>query len=111
QVNLCRRLEGSLPTSDLWATYRRLRAVSPADHGAYLDLGRGRRVLSISPETFLTVRGGLVESHPIKGTRPRGADPESDAAAVRELLGSEKERAELTRIVDVTRNDLGRACA
>jgi para-aminobenzoate synthetase component 1 len=110
QMNLCRRLEAELPAGRLWPLYQRLRAASPAEHGAFLDLGRGRAVLSISPERFLAVRGREVESRPIKGTRPRGASPREDRALARELLESEKDRAELTMIVDVTRNDLGRVC-
>jgi para-aminobenzoate synthetase component 1 len=110
QMNLCRRLEAELPARRLWPLYQRLRAASPAEHGAFLDLGRGRAVLSISPERFLAVRGHEVESRPIKGTRPRGASPREDRALARELLESEKDRAELTMIVDVTRNDLGRIC-
>ena len=108
QMNLCRRLEAEVPAAHLWPLYRRLRAASPAERGAFLDLGKGKAVLSISPERFLTVRGREVESRPIKGTRPRGANPREDRALARELLESEKDRAELTMIVDVTRNDLGR---
>lgn len=111
QMNLCRRLEAELPAADLWPLYQRLRAASPADHGAFLDLEKGRAVLSISPELFLAVRGRDVESRPIKGTRPRGAGPRQDRALARELLESGKDRAELTMIVDVVRNDLGRVCA
>ncbi|HSU84232.1 MAG TPA: anthranilate synthase component I family protein [Thermoanaerobaculia bacterium] len=111
QMNLCRRLEAELPADRLWPLYHRLRAASPALYGAFLELGRGRAVLSISPELFLAVGGGEVESRPIKGTRPRGANPREDRALVRELLESEKDRAELTMIVDVVRNDLGRVCA
>jgi para-aminobenzoate synthetase component 1 len=110
QMNLCRRLETEFPASSLWPLYRRLRAASPAELGAFLDLGKGRAVLSISPELFLAVRGRKVESRPIKGTRPRGDNPRNDRALVRELLESEKDRAELTMIVDVVRNDLGRIC-
>ncbi len=111
QMNLCRRLEAELPADRLWPLYHRLRAASPAAYGAFLDLGKGKAVLSISPELFLAVRGDEVESRPIKGTRPRGADPREDRALARELLESEKDRAELTMIVDVVRNDLGRVCA
>ena len=110
QMNLCRRLEARLPRRHVWPLYRRLRAASPAERGAFLDLGRGRAVLSVSPEVFLTVRGSDVETRPIKGTRPRGANPREDKALARELLESEKDRAELTMIVDVARNDLGRVC-
>jgi para-aminobenzoate synthetase component 1 len=110
QMNLCRRLEARVPARHLWPLYLRLRAASPAERGAFLDLGRGRAVLSISPEVFLAVRGGEVETRPIKGTRPRGVNPRDDRALARELLESEKDRAELTMIVDVARNDLGRVC-
>lgn len=111
QANLCRRLEAPLPKEAVWPLYQRLRAASPADHGAFFDLGRGRALLSVSPELFLSVRGGVVETRPIKGTRPRGANPREDRALARELSESEKDRAELTMIVDVARNDLGRVCA
>ena len=83
--------------------------VSPAPHSAYLDLG-DHAVASASPERFLQVRGRLVETRPIKGTRPRGADPGSDAIERAALLASAKDRAENVMIVDVLRNDLGRVC-
>lgn len=110
QMNLCRRLEAGLPASHVWPLYLRLRGASPAERGAFFDLGDGRAVLSISPEVFLTVKGGEAETRPIKGTRPRGASLREDRALARELLESEKDRAELTMIVDVARNDLGRVC-
>lgn len=116
QVNLCRRLEAPLSPADLWPLYLRLRAASPASHGAFFDLGpertgRQRALLSVSPEQFLTVRNGEVTSRPIKGTRPRGRTPRDDRALEKELLASAKDRAELAMIVDVVRNDLGRVCA
>jgi para-aminobenzoate synthetase component 1 len=110
QMNLCRRLETRVLERHLWPLYLRLRAASPAERGAFLDLGRARAVLSVSPERFLLVKDREVETRPIKGTRPRGADPRQDRALARELLESEKDRAELTMIVDVARNDLGRVC-
>lgn len=110
QVNLCRRIETTLPAARIPDLYRRLRAASPADHGAFLDLGRDCALLSVSPELFLSVRDGAVETRPIKGTRPRGATPREDRALARELAESVKDRAELTMIVDVARNDLGRVC-
>jgi len=110
QANLCRRLEAPLPPEAVWPLYQRLRAASPADHGAFFDLGGGRALLSVSPELYLSVRGDTVETRPIKGTRPRGANPREDRALARELSESEKDRAELTMIVDVARNDLGRVC-
>lgn len=108
QVNLSHRLSAPLAEAPA-ALYERLRAISPVPYGAYLDCG-DHQVLSASPELFLRVRDGKVETHPIKGTRPRGATAEEDAARAAELLSSAKDRAELLMIVDLERNDLGRVC-
>ena len=64
-------------------------------------------IVSDSPETFLTLKDGVLEARPIKGTIKRGAD---DEALKRQLLHSEKDRAENVMIVDLMRNDLGRVC-
>ena len=89
-------------------TYLALRASSPSHHAGYLRFG-AFALLSASPEQFLHVEpDGLVSTKPMKGTRPRNADPVLDAALRRELLESEKERAENLMIVDLMRNDLGR---
>jgi para-aminobenzoate synthetase component 1 len=89
-------------------TYLALRAANPSHHGALLRIG-DVSLLSSSPEQFLSVTpGGAVESRPIKGTRPRGATPERDAALAIELETSDKERAENLMIVDLMRNDIGR---
>ena len=110
QANLTRRLETSF-RADPWPLYRRLRTGDPSLFSAYLDLGRGRAILSASPEPFLSVdRSGVVASDPIKGTRPRGRTREEDRALAAELLASAKDRAENVMIVDVLRNDLGRVC-
>ncbi|WP_426187595.1 anthranilate synthase component I family protein [Microbacterium sp. TWP3-1-2b2] len=90
-------------------TYLRLRTATPAHHGGFVRVG-GRALLSASPETFLHASGGRIRTRPIKGTRPRGADPASDAALAAELLASDKERAENVMIVDLMRNDLSRVC-
>jgi para-aminobenzoate synthetase component 1 len=108
QVNLCRRLEAALPSDAIWDFYERLRAISPAEHGALIRTGPNSAVLSVSPELFLSLRNGQVRSCPIKGTRPRGRTAEEDSGLAQELAGSEKDQAELAMIVDVTRNDLGR---
>jgi para-aminobenzoate synthetase component 1 len=76
----------------------------------FAGLGEGRHVLSASPERFLRVVGDVVETDPMKGTRPRGATAAEDRRLREELAASEKERAELAMIVDLSRNDLARAC-
>ena len=88
-----------------------MRAISPAQFESYIQIDDERAILSISPELFLKVNAGIVESSPIKGTRPRAHDAAEDQALSAELLNSEKDRAELlAMIVDVVRNDLGRVC-
>jgi para-aminobenzoate synthetase component 1 len=116
QANLTRRLETPFD-GDPWDLYRRLRTGDPSLFSAYLDLGasqltgRPRALLSASPEPFLSVDAtGVVETDPIKGTRPRGRDRAEDRALARELLASAKDWAENVMIVDVLRNDLGRVC-
>ncbi|WP_448004412.1 aminodeoxychorismate synthase component I [Agromyces bauzanensis] len=89
-------------------TYLALRASSPSHHGGYVRFG-DFALLSASPELFLHVGADrVVSTKPMKGTRPRGADPIHDEALRRELVESEKERAENLMIVDLMRNDLGR---
>jgi para-aminobenzoate synthetase component I len=96
---------------DAVASYLALRASSATHHGAFVRIG-DVAVLSASPEQFLSVSpAGLVESKPIKGTRPRGRDAAADAALVEDLRSSEKERAENLMIVDLMRNDIGRVSA
>jgi len=109
QVNFAQRFAAPAE-GDPWAAYRVLRGLNPAPFSAYLTTPYGQ-VLSSSPERFLQVRDGWVETRPIKGTRPRGATPAEDALLARELLASPKERAENLMIVDLLRNDLGRVCA
>jgi para-aminobenzoate synthetase len=108
---LCLTNELSAPLSvDPLRTYRLLRRISPVPYGALLELP-GLAVLSASPECFLAVGAdGVVESRPIKGTRPRGATPAQDATLRRELASDPKDRAENVMIVDLVRNDLGRVC-
>jgi para-aminobenzoate synthetase component 1 len=108
QVNLTQRFETPLPCEP-YALYQRLRAGSPAPFASYLSFGEVK-VVSSSPERFLTLRDRHIETRPIKGTRPRSPDPITDARLAAELLASEKDRAELLMIVDLERNDLGRVC-
>ena len=111
QVNLSQRFQAPCGGNP-FDTYLALRSQSPAPFGAYLSYP-GFAVLSSSPERFLRYQpqGSLVETRPIKGTRPRGADPRSDRALAGELLASAKDRAENVMIVDLERNDLGRVAA
>jgi aminodeoxychorismate synthase component I len=111
QVNLSYPWQAPWPQdADALALYLKLRAVSPAPHAAFMQLS-GTTVLSASPELFLRMQGSRIATRPIKGTRPRFADdPARDAAAVRELTTSAKERAELLMITDLERNDLGQVC-
>ena len=110
QVNLSQRFHARFTGTPL-ALYRRLRARNPAPFGAYLEFA-GAVIASISPERFLRLDAGtrVAEARPIKGTRPRGSAPAKDSALARELLASEKDRAENVMIVDLLRNDLGKVC-
>jgi len=113
QANLSQRwtvpIAPANPTALALALAESLAAVSPAPHAAWLG-GPDHAVASASPERFLELRGRRVETRPIKGTRPRGADPAEDRRLAAELMGSAKDRAENVMIVDVLRNDLGRVC-
>jgi para-aminobenzoate synthetase component 1 len=109
QVNLAQRLLHRATLSPL-ELYARLRTRNPAPFAGYFEMD-GQAIVSASPERFVRVRGGEVQTRPIKGTRPRGATPAEDAAHAAELLASPKDRAENVMIVDLLRNDLGRVCA
>jgi para-aminobenzoate synthetase component I len=108
QVNLSHRL--TVTAGSGWDLYRNLAAVSPAPFAAYFHFG-DFELVSSSPELFLRMSGSRVLTRPIKGTRPRDADPERDARLAEELKSSQKEQAELVMITDLLRNDLGRVCA
>jgi anthranilate synthase component 1 len=106
QVVLAQRF--SVPTSaSALAIYRTLRAINPSPYMYLLDFGEHQLVGS-SPELLVLVDDEAVTTHPIAGSRPRGTTPEEDVALERELLSSEKERAEHIMLVDLGRNDLGR---
>ena len=109
QVNVSQRLEATwLGTA--WEAYERLRGASPVPFGAFLQLDADTAILSASPERFLRLDGRRVETRPMKGTRPRGRTSAEDERLAAELACSPKDRAENAMIVDVLRNDLGRAC-
>ena len=108
QVNLSQRflVTGRPDPLDI---YLRLKARSPAPYAAFLRWG-DLAVASASPELFYQTHGDTIVTRPIKGTRPRGSTPAEDERLAAELRSSAKDRAELTMIVDLERNDLGRVC-
>jgi para-aminobenzoate synthetase component 1 len=114
QVNLSQRLAARCDFSG-WELFQQLAAVSPAPFSAFMDCEVGRRhcrfqIASSSPELFLRLSGSHIQTRPIKGTRPRAADPTRDAQLAYELQTSAKELAELVMITDLLRNDLGKVC-
>jgi para-aminobenzoate synthetase component 1 len=108
QINLAQRFSSHYQGDPLSA-YCALRERSPTPFSAYLEMAGGT-LLSLSPERFIEVQNGRVETRPIKGTRPRGSSPQQDQALAEELQRCEKDRAENLMIVDLLRNDLGRSC-
>ena len=108
QINLAQRFAAPWTLSG-GELFQRLCAASPAPFSAYLDCGEFQ-IASSSPEMFLRLSGAHVQTRPIKGTRPRSADPARDAQLSYELQTSPKEMAELLMITDLLRNDLGRVC-
>ena len=108
QVNLTQRF--SFPLSgEPYYLFQRLFGLNPAPFYAYLNCD-DFQMLSTSMERFLYRRGDYLETRPIKGTRPRGATPAADAVLRQELAESRKDDAELSMIVDLLRNDLGKVC-
>jgi len=108
QVNLAQRFSIDV-AGDPWAAYQRLRKLNPAPYSSFFKIPEGA-VLSTSPERFLKVDNGLVETKPIKGTRRRSRDVYEDRALSEDLLESKKDRAENLMIVDLLRNDIGKSC-
>ena len=109
QVNLAQRFSARAE-GDPWLAYQALRVINPAPFSAYFSSPYAA-ILSASPERFLKVEDGIVETRPIKGTRPRHGHPRRDAELAEALRTSEKDRAENLMIVDLLRNDLSKTCA
>ena len=107
-ANMTQRLDVMSDREPL-AVFEHLRTHNPSPFGGYLDCG-DHQIICASPERFLRLRDGVVETRPIKGTRKRGETPEEDEALRRELEQSEKDKSELLMIVDLERNDLNRVC-
>ncbi|SHG92155.1 aminodeoxychorismate synthase component I [Ferrimonas marina] len=109
QINLTQRFSSAYQ-GDEWQAYLALRCENAAPFSAFIRLPEAA-LLSLSPERFIQVKGRQVQTKPIKGTRPRHADPAKDVEAARALARSDKDRAENLMIVDLLRNDLGRMAA
>lgn len=107
-VNLTQRFCTPKPR-DPWCIYRQLREINPAPFAAFLSCG-DLEVICASPERFLKVADNIVETRPIKGTRPRGRTPQEDQLLRRELWESEKDRAELKMVVDMECRYLDQVC-
>lgn len=106
QINFARRFQARVQ-GDPFAAFQQLADTHPAPWTSYMSVAEGA-VFGVSPECFLRIHDGTLTTQPIKGSRPRAAQPERDRAIAQELLHSEKDRAENLMIVDLLRNDLGR---
>lgn len=108
QLNLTHRLKAdtNIPARELFI---RIIQSNPVDYLAYIE-GDGFEILSASPERFVKIQNGNIETCPIKGTRPRSKNKKTDKKLKNELLKSEKEAAELNMITDLLRNDLNKIC-
>jgi para-aminobenzoate synthetase component 1 len=108
QINFAQRFSAAYE-GDEWQAYTALTKANNAPFSAFIRLP-DCCILSISPERFLALKNGHVETKPIKGTRPRSEDPVTDQLAIEQLLSAEKDRAENLMIVDLLRNDLSKHC-
>ena len=108
QVNLAQRFTASVE-GDPWHSYKKLREINPSPFSAFINVP-DCIVLSASPERFLKVRNKVVETKPIKGTRPRSAEKQKDELLQNDLVNSIKDKAENVMIVDLLRNDLSKCC-
>lgn len=107
-ANMTQQLEAK-SKKEPYEVYRYLRTHNPAPFAGYFNYGNFQ-IASASPERFLQVKGGIIETRPIKGTRKRGFTQEEDEALKEELRNSSKDRSELLMIVDLERNDLNHVC-
>jgi para-aminobenzoate synthetase component 1 len=108
QVNMSQRFEASFH-GDPYELFMSMFARNPAPFFAYINAG-DHHIVSTSPERFIELRENRVETRPIKGTRPRGKTPEEDLHFREDLTNSKKDDSELSMIVDLLRNDIGKVC-
>ena len=106
QINLAQRFNNQYK-GDEWQAYCTLSQHNKAPFSAFMRL-ENTAVLSISPERFIQVQDNIIETKPIKGTRPRSTDPKIDLANAQALQEADKDRAENLMIVDLLRNDIGK---
>ncbi|UQA52295.1 MULTISPECIES: aminodeoxychorismate synthase component I [Vibrio] len=109
QINLAQRFNAPYQGSE-WQAYLKLEAANQAPFSAFIRMPKST-LLSISPERFLELKDNVIETKPIKGTRPRGADTLQDQANAHDLQTAEKDQAENLMIVDLLRNDIGRVAS
>ena len=108
QVNMSQRFSIDF-SGDTYSLFVELFKENPTPFFAYINCG-DHQVVSTSPERFILQNGNRIEAKPIKGTRPRGKTPEEDEKLKKELSESPKDDAELSMIVDLLRNDMGKVC-
>jgi len=108
QIVLSQRFTAEISV-DAFEIYRCLRVLNPSPYMFYLNFG-GLQLVGASPELLVRAEGGLVETRPIAGTRPRGGNEQEDLALIKSLMSDPKEKAEHIMLVDLGRNDLGRVC-
>ena len=107
QANLSLRLSAEIGGTDPLRLYEILRDINPSPFAAYIDFGE-YQIVSSSPERLVRVKGSVIDTRPIAGTRPRGRNTGEDEEMRAELLLNEKERAEHIMLIDLERNDLGK---
>ncbi len=109
EANISQCFSAELQNNSSFDLYQQLRKINPAPFSAFFKWNEFA-IASASPERFLKLTHHEVEARPIKGTRARDKNLEKDKMLARELLQSEKDRAENVMIVDLLRNDLSRVC-
>ncbi|WP_434528536.1 aminodeoxychorismate synthase component I [Vibrio sp. K4] len=109
QINLAQRFNASYQGSE-WQAYTKLEAGNQAPFSAFIRMPNSA-IISVSPERFLELKDNVIETKPIKGTRPRSQNTELDQANAHDLQTAEKDQAENLMIVDLLRNDIGRVAS
>lgn len=109
QINLAQRFNAPYQGSE-WQAYTKLEAANQAPFSAFIRMPNSA-IISVSPERFLELKDNVIETKPIKGTRPRSQNTELDQANAHDLQTAEKDQAENLMIVDLLRNDIGRVAS